>query len=90
VKKKRNQPTLRIAWRLYQILGKEKIEKEGVMARFSTVSMAEFSEMIHLIDSKGKTPFEKQKNWTITVLSFQLEQFARFIREMFNGNRGRN
>lgn len=88
MKKKQNQPTLRTVWKLYQLLGAGKLEKEGVMARVSTVSMAEFTEMIHLVNAKGKTPFEKQKNWTIIVMSFRLEQFAKVIREMFNGNRG--
>ena len=84
--KKQHQLNLRMIWRLYQILGKDKLEKEGVMARLSTVSKEEFIEMIHLVDSKGKNPMEKQASWTVEMLSVGLEEFAKIIREMFNAD----
>ena len=86
---KKNKPhrlNLRKVWRLYQILGKGKLEKEGVFTRTGTVSKEEFFEMIEMVKVKGRNPMEKQTRWNKEMMSLGLEEFAKTIREIFNGN----
>ena len=86
---KKNKPhrlNLKKVWRLYQILGKEKLEKEGVFARTGTVSKEEFFEMIEMVKVKGKNPMEKQGVWNKEMMTLGLEEFAKTIREIFHAN----